>query len=119
MQTRHKDGARDPRGEAKQEEFKNLHEDQIQKHGVDNISLKEAFVEVLKEKPNHYRGLGLSPMPLIKGKNGGESNQIRVELIAQLQQLQQKEVALRLHYRMSLVMLKAANLELKTNMEHM
>ena len=59
-----------------------MQEDQIQKHGVDNIALKEAFVEVLKENLGYYRGLGLGPMPPKKGRNGGESNQIRVELIA-------------------------------------
>lgn len=65
-----------------------MHEDQIQKHGIDSLSLKEAYVEVLKEKPGYHRGLGPAPVPPRKGGNGGESNQIRVELTAQLQQLQ-------------------------------
>jgi len=62
-----------------------LHKDQIQKHGVDNISLKEAFVEVLKDKPGYYRALGLGPVPLRKDRNGGESNQIRIEFTTELQ----------------------------------
>ena len=54
-------------------------------------------------------------MPPRKGRNGAESNQIRVELTAELQQLRQKEAAL----QGELGELKAANLELKTNVEHM
>ncbi|KAJ8438357.1 hypothetical protein Cgig2_015284 [Carnegiea gigantea] len=53
---KHKDVKWDPEGEVKYEEFKKLHEDQIQKHGVDNLSLKEAYVEVLKAKPGYHRG---------------------------------------------------------------
>ena len=92
-----------------------LHEDQIQEHGVDNLSLKEAYVQVLNEKPGYHRGLGPGPVPPRRGRNGVESNHIRVELTAQLQQLQQKEAAL----QGELGELKVANLELKTNMKHM
>ncbi|KAJ8439841.1 hypothetical protein Cgig2_023003 [Carnegiea gigantea] len=115
MMLRHKDGKWDPEGEIKYEEFKKLYEDQIQKHGIDNLSLKEAYVEVLKEKLGYHRGLAPGPMPPKKGRNGGESNQIRAVLITKLQQLQQKEAAL----RGKLGELKVANLELKTNIEHM
>ncbi|KAJ8427749.1 hypothetical protein Cgig2_008553 [Carnegiea gigantea] len=111
----HKDGKWDPKGEVKYDEFKKLDEDQIQKRGINNLSLKEAYVEVLKEKPGYHRGLGPRPVPPKKGRNEGESNQIRVELTAQLQQLQQKEAAL----QGELGELKATNLELKTNIEHM
>ena len=99
----------------KYEEFKKLRENQIQKHGVDNLSLKEAYVEVIKEKPGYHRGLRPGSVPPRRGRNGEESNHIRVKLTAQLQQLQQKEVAL----QGELGELKAANLELKTNIEHM
>lgn len=112
---KYKDGKWDPEAEVKYKEFKKLHEDLIQKHGFNNLSLKEAYVEVLKEKPGYHRGLGPGLVPPRKGRNGGESNQIRVELTAQLQQLQQKEVAL----QVELGRRKVANLELKTNIEHM
>jgi len=92
-----------------------LHEDQIQKNGVNNLSLKEVYVEVLKEKPGYHRGLRSGVVPPRNGRNGGESNQIRADLTAQLQQLQQKEVAL----QAELGKRKAANLELKTNIQHM
>ncbi|KAJ8436288.1 hypothetical protein Cgig2_023339 [Carnegiea gigantea] len=81
-QLAHKDGKWDPEGE---------------KHGVDNLSLKEAYVEVLKKKPGYHRGPGPGPVPPRKGRKGRESNQIRSKLGE----------------------LKAASLELKTSTEHM
>lgn len=92
-----------------------MHEHQIEKHGVDNLSLKEAYVEVLKEKPGYYRGLGPGPVPPRKGRNGGDFNHVRMELTAQLQHLQEKEAMLQGELRE----MKAANLELKANMDHM
>ncbi|KMS99141.1 hypothetical protein BVRB_2g047490 [Beta vulgaris subsp. vulgaris] len=49
---RHKDGSFDEEGEAKFNEFKKLHEKEIQENGIDNISIDEAYMMVL----GHYSG---------------------------------------------------------------
>jgi len=58
---------------------------QIEKEGVDNLSLKEAYLLVMKEKSGYDRGLGPGPQPLRKVR--AKSNKMRVELSTKIQQL--------------------------------
>ena len=88
---RHKDGSWDPEAAAKYEEFKELHMSQIEKEGADNLSLKEAYLLVMKEKSGYHRGLGPGLQPPRKGR---AAEVIRVEVAAEIKQLQQKEAAL-------------------------
>ena len=64
---RHKDGSWDPEATTKYGEFKELYMSQIKKEGADNLSLKEAYLLVMKEKSGYHRGLGPSPQPPRKG----------------------------------------------------
>ena len=109
----HKDGSWDPEAAAKYEEFKHLHMSQVKKEGVDNLSLKEAYLLVMIEKLGYHRGLGPRPKPPRKGR--AESQEIRVELSAEIQQLQQKEAAL----KGQVGELQSANSELKSEIEQM
>jgi len=110
---RHKDGSWDPEAAAKYEEFKHLHMSQVEKEGVDNLSLKEAYLLVMKEKSGYHRGLGPGPRPPRKGSR--ESQEIRVKLSAEIEQLQQKEAAL----KGQVGELQTANSELKSEIERM
>ena len=47
---RHKDGSFDDEGEAKFNEFKKLHEKEIQENGIDNLSIDEAYMKEAKER---------------------------------------------------------------------
>ncbi|KAJ8439466.1 hypothetical protein Cgig2_008497 [Carnegiea gigantea] len=74
----------DPEIAAKYEEFKELHMSQIKKEGADNLSLKEAYLLVMKEEPGYHRELG----------PGRATEVMKVEVAAEIQQLQQNEAAL-------------------------
>ncbi|KAJ8434872.1 hypothetical protein Cgig2_004638 [Carnegiea gigantea] len=76
---RHKDGSWDPEAAAKYEEFKELHMSQIEKEGADNLSLKEAYLLVMKEKSGWP-----CPQPPRKGR---ATEVMRVEVAAEIQQL--------------------------------
>ncbi|KAJ8422964.1 hypothetical protein Cgig2_002713 [Carnegiea gigantea] len=108
--SRHKDGSRDP--EVKYEEFKEHHMSQTEKEGADNLSLKEAYLLVMKEKSGHHRGLGPGPQPPRKGR---ATEVMRVKVAAEIQQLQQKEAAL----QGQVGELQSANSELKAEIERM
>ena len=108
---RHTDGSWDPKAAAKYKEFKELHMSQIEKEGADNLSLKEAYLLVMKENSGYHRGLGPGPHPPRKGK--GQCTEVRVEIAAEIQQLQQQEVAL----QGQVGELQIANLELKAEVE--
>ncbi|KAJ8428709.1 hypothetical protein Cgig2_025700 [Carnegiea gigantea] len=110
---RHKDGSWDPEAVAKYEEFKELHMSQMKKEGADNLSLKEAYLLVIKEKSGYHRGLG--PGPQLPRKGRGQCTEVRVEITAEIQQLQQKEAAL----QGQVGELQIANSELKAEIEQM
>jgi len=41
---------------------------QIEKEGTDNLSLKEVYLLVMKDKPGYHRGLGPGPQSPRKGR---------------------------------------------------
>ncbi|KAJ8424193.1 LOW QUALITY PROTEIN: hypothetical protein Cgig2_023876 [Carnegiea gigantea] len=106
-----KEFTRDPKPAAKYEEFKELHMSRIEKEGADNLSLKEAYLLVMKEKSGYHRGFGFGPQPPRKGR--GQCTEVRVEIAAEIQQLQQKEAALQVGE------LQTTNSELKAKIERM
>ncbi|KAL2901206.1 Reticulocyte-binding protein 2-like protein a [Bienertia sinuspersici] len=85
-------GLMEPDAEANLKALRELHEKQLQEHGVDNLTLQEAFPMVLKECSGYIRGLGAGPKP--PKKTRGASDEVRAE-IEQLQQAAaEKECAL-------------------------
>ncbi|KAL2921282.1 Reticulocyte-binding protein 2-like protein a [Bienertia sinuspersici] len=86
-------GLMEPDAEANLKALRELHEKQLQEHGVDNLTPQEAFPMVLKECSGYIRGLGAGPKPPKKAR--GASAEVRAE-IEQLQQAAaDKECALR------------------------
>ncbi|KMT10826.1 hypothetical protein BVRB_5g114800 [Beta vulgaris subsp. vulgaris] len=79
---RHKDGSFDEEGEAKFNEFKTLHEKEIQENGIDNLSIDEAYMKVLGHCSGYARGLGKGHPVVDKGGKKGKA-----ELEAEIQQL--------------------------------
>ena len=81
-QQRHKDGTFDDEGEIKLNEFKRLHEKEIQEKGVDNLSIDEAYVKVLGYCSGYARGLGKGhPIVDKGGKQGKAVLQAEIELL--------------------------------------
>jgi len=64
---RHKEGTWDPNVEVRYEDFRKLHEEQFEKHGVDNLSFQEAYAEIMEVEFGYFEGLWPSPRPLRKG----------------------------------------------------
>lgn len=85
---------------------------QIEKEGADNLSLKEAYLVVMKEKSGYHRGHGPGPQP---PRKGSATEVMKVEVAAEIQQLQQKEVAL----QGQVGELQSANSELKAEIKRM
>ncbi|KAJ8444292.1 hypothetical protein Cgig2_029705 [Carnegiea gigantea] len=112
MTKRYKDRSWDPKTVANYKKFKELHLSQIEKEGADNLSLKVAYLLVMKEKSGYHRGLRPSPQPFKKGR---AIKAMRVKVAAKIQQSQQKEVAL----QGQVGDLLSANSELKAEIERM
>jgi len=54
---RKKDGMWDEYAYAKFEEYKKLHVNEIAKHGVDNLTTKEAYAKVFRKSSSYITGL--------------------------------------------------------------
>jgi len=66
IQRKKKDGTwSNELAEKKYEELKDLHQQQLEKYGVDNLTPHEAFTCVLKQRKgsHHQRGMGQGVMP--------------------------------------------------------
>ena len=66
IQRKKKDGTwSDELAEKKYEELKDLHQQQLEKYGVDNLTPHEAFTRVLKQRKgsHHQRGMGQGVIP--------------------------------------------------------
>ncbi|KAL2938680.1 RNA-binding protein 33 [Bienertia sinuspersici] len=66
-----------------------LHEKEVEKHGEDTLSVKAAYMEAFKHKSGYVRELGPGARPPKKSRGGGENNEVRVELSAEIQQLKE------------------------------
>jgi len=58
---RKKDGTWDEYAYAKFEEFKKLHADESAEHGVDNLTIEEAYAKVFQKSSSYITGLGARP----------------------------------------------------------
>ncbi|XP_056690518.1 uncharacterized protein [Spinacia oleracea] len=85
---RHADGNLCDEAEVKLLEFQQLHEKEIQEKGVDNLSIPEAFTNVLGYRSGYARGLGKGA-PVIPKKKKNVAN-----LESDVQHLQNREVEL-------------------------
>ena len=82
---RHADDSFDEEAKLKLCKFQELHEKQLREKGVDNLSIHEAFVEVLGYRSGYARGLGKGAPILPKG------NKTMTSLESDLQQLRNRE----------------------------
>ncbi|KAL2943454.1 Protein DYAD, partial [Bienertia sinuspersici] len=109
---KHKESGWEPNAQKDYEALKKLHEKEVEKHGEDTLSVKAAYMEVFKHKSGYVRGLGPGAHPPKKSRAEGESNEVRVELSAEIQQLKE-DAATREELRTTNEELIASNDELK------
>ncbi|XP_021714206.1 uncharacterized protein LOC110682232 isoform X2 [Chenopodium quinoa] len=111
-----KDGSTiwEPNAEKNYEELKRLHETEITEHGEDTLSVKDAYMKVLKPKSGYVRGLGPGARPPTKVRIQGDDMD-RVQLSTQVHTLSASNEEL----RESNEQLKASNEELKASNEEL
>lgn len=85
MTKRHKDKSMDKIAEQKLEEFKKLHQEQLELYGVDNLTVPEAYMRVMGTCSGYINGLGFGPKPP-KGRKEGKSTGESIDLANQLKQ---------------------------------
>ncbi|KAL2937597.1 Phosphoglucomutase [Bienertia sinuspersici] len=66
------------------EALKRLHEKEIEKYGEDTLSVKDAYMEVFKQKSGYVKGLGPGAHPPKKCRAKGESNEATVSLSVEI-----------------------------------
>ncbi|KAL2942225.1 hypothetical protein RDABS01_030575, partial [Bienertia sinuspersici] len=116
---KHKESGWEPNAQKDYEALKKLHEKEVEKHGEDTLSVKAAYMEVFKHKSGYVRGLGPGARPPKKSRAEGESNEVRVELSAEIQQLKE-DAATREGLLISQIeTLKTSNEELRTSNEEL
>ncbi|KAJ8434760.1 hypothetical protein Cgig2_019685 [Carnegiea gigantea] len=83
-----------PHTKGKYEDFHKLHADQIKEYGVDNLTVEEANIVVLKERPRCIRGLGAGPMHPKRTRNEDElqepSSELQSQFTQQVDEIQQQ-----------------------------
>ncbi|XP_021759569.1 uncharacterized protein LOC110724447 isoform X3 [Chenopodium quinoa] len=111
-----KDGSTiwEPNAEKNYEELKRLHETEIAEHGEDTLSVKDAYMKVLKPKSGYVRGLVPGARPPTKVRIQGDDMD-RVQLSTQVHTLSASNEEL----RASNEQLKASNEELKAEFSRM
>uniref|UniRef100_A0A803N990 Uncharacterized protein n=1 Tax=Chenopodium quinoa TaxID=63459 RepID=A0A803N990_CHEQI len=115
----HKDRGFEPNAEKDYEALRNLHEKEVEEHGEDTLSVKAAYMEVFKPKSGYVKGLGPGARPPKKRRDEGETNEVRVELSAEIQQLKE-DAATREGVLVSQIeTLKESNEELRTSNEEL
>ncbi|KAL2931591.1 Phosphomethylpyrimidine synthase [Bienertia sinuspersici] len=82
---KHKESGWEPDAQKDYEALKKLHEKEVEKHGEDTLSVKSSYTEVFKHKYGYVRGLVPGARPPKKSRAEGESNEVRVELSAEIQ----------------------------------
>uniref|UniRef100_A0A803N6M1 Uncharacterized protein n=1 Tax=Chenopodium quinoa TaxID=63459 RepID=A0A803N6M1_CHEQI len=116
---KHKDKGFEPNVEKDYEALRNLHEKEVKEHGEDTLSVKAAYMEVFKPKSGYVKGLGPGARPPKKRRVEGETNEVRVKLSAEIQQLKE-DVATREGVLVSQIeSLKEYNEELRTSNEEL
>ncbi|KAL2929845.1 Fibronectin-binding protein PlpA, partial [Bienertia sinuspersici] len=106
---KHKGNGLEPNAEKDYEALKMLHENEVEKHGEDTLSVKDAYMEVFQIKV------------WIRERTwaGGESNEARVSLSLEIQKLKGDAAAREASLANEIKTLKASNDELKTSNEEL
>ncbi|KAL2921405.1 Fibronectin-binding protein PlpA [Bienertia sinuspersici] len=116
---KHKGSGWEPNAEKDYVALKRLHEKEIEKHGEDTLSVKDAYMEVFKQKSGYVKGLGPGALPPKKFRAEGESNEARVSLSLEIQKLKDDAAAREASLASEIETLKASNDELKTSNEEL
>ncbi|KAL2903390.1 hypothetical protein RDABS01_002100 [Bienertia sinuspersici] len=101
------------------EALKRLHEKEIEKHGEDTLSVKDAYIKVFKHKSGYVKGLGPGARPPKKCRAEGESNEARVSLSSEIQKLKDDAATREASLVSEIETLKVSNKELKTSNEEL
>ncbi|KAL2899835.1 hypothetical protein RDABS01_024917 [Bienertia sinuspersici] len=96
-----------------------LHEKEVEKHQEDRLSVKDAYMEVFKQKYGYVKGLGRGARPPKKCRADGESNEARASLSLEIQKLKDDVPAREASLASEIETLKASNDELKTSNEEL
>ncbi|KAL2904318.1 Fibronectin-binding protein PlpA [Bienertia sinuspersici] len=109
----------EPNAEKDYEALKRLHEKEVEKHGEDTLSVKDAYMEVFKQKSGYVKGLGPGARPPKKCRADGESNEARTSLSLEIQKLKDDAATREASLASEIETLKASNDELKTSNEEL
>uniref|UniRef100_A0A803N837 Uncharacterized protein n=1 Tax=Chenopodium quinoa TaxID=63459 RepID=A0A803N837_CHEQI len=116
---KHKDKGFEPNAEKDYEALRNLHEKEVKEHGEDTLSVKAAYMEVFKLKSGYVKGLGPGARPPKKRRVEGETNEVRVKLSAEIQQLKEYAATREGVLVSQIESLKESNEELRTSNEEL
>uniref|UniRef100_A0A803LLZ3 Transposase n=1 Tax=Chenopodium quinoa TaxID=63459 RepID=A0A803LLZ3_CHEQI len=114
---KHKDKGFEPNAEKDYDALRNLHEKEVEEHGEDTLSVKAAYMEVFKPKSGYVKGLGPGARPPKKRRVEGETDEVRVALSAEIQQLKEDAATREGALLYQIESLKESNEELKTSMK--
>ncbi|KAL2905270.1 hypothetical protein RDABS01_003980 [Bienertia sinuspersici] len=109
----------EPNAEKDYKALKRLHEKEIEKHGEDTLSVKDAYMEVFKHKSGYVKGLGPGALPPKKCRSEGESYEARVCLSSEIKNLKDDAATREASLVSEIETLKASNEELKTSNEEL
>ncbi|KAL2923534.1 hypothetical protein RDABS01_015025 [Bienertia sinuspersici] len=115
----HKGSGWEPNAEKDYEALKRLHEKEVEKHGEDTLSVKDAYMEVFKQKSGYVKGLGPGARPPKKCRVDKESNEARTSLSLEIQKLKDNATVREASLASEIETLKATNDELKTSNEEL
>ncbi|KAL2900710.1 hypothetical protein RDABS01_025792 [Bienertia sinuspersici] len=101
------------------EALKRLHVEEIEKHVEDTLSVKDAYMEVFKQKYGYVKRIGPGARPPMKSMVDGESNEARVTLSSEIQKLKDDAAARKASLASEIETLKASNEELKNSNEEL
>ncbi|KAL2903632.1 hypothetical protein RDABS01_002342 [Bienertia sinuspersici] len=116
---KHKGSGWEPDAEKDYEALKRLHEKEVEKHGEYTLSVKDAYMEVFKQKSRYVKGLGPGARPPKNFRVEGESNEARVSLSLEIQKLKDDAASREASLSSEIETLKASNDELKTSNEEL
>ncbi|KAL2893391.1 Laminin-like protein lam-2, partial [Bienertia sinuspersici] len=115
----HKGSGWEPNAEKDYKALKRLHEKEEEKHGEDTLSVKDAYMEVFKQKSGYVKGLGPGARPPKRCRADGETNEARTSLSLEIQKLKDNAAAREASLVSEIETLKESNNELNTSKEEL
>ncbi|KAL2892977.1 hypothetical protein RDABS01_008886 [Bienertia sinuspersici] len=119
QQNPHKGSVWEPNAEKDYEALKRLHEKEIEKHGEDTLSVKDAYMKVFKQKSGYVKIIGPGARPPKKCRAERESNEKRVSLSLEIKKLKDDAAVREASLASEIETLKASNVELKNSNEEL